>query len=27
MDTAEKNKYSHRARALCKFAEWCGKLP
>lgn len=27
MDTAEKNKYSHRARALCRFAEWCRKLP
>ena len=27
MDTAEKNKCSHRARALRKFAEWYGKLP
>ena len=27
MDTAEKNKYSHRARALRKFAEWYRKLP
>jgi XTP/dITP diphosphohydrolase len=27
MDTAEKNKCSHRARALRKFAEWYRKLP
>jgi len=27
MGTAEKNKCSHRARALRKFAEWYGKLP
>lgn len=27
MDTAEKNRHSHRARALRKFAEWYRKLP